>query len=191
MDADFLKELKRMADIEIPENASTNDADDFSNTFSTDSIDRYSKVHKDNLQKGMLLDIEASYPMPAYLKEQIIERTKQPDIQPMSSKRKRSKKLELFLYSCKVSAAVAASLVIIITVSVTQGKIADLPQQDTIAIERQQRESTTNDNLTREHTLSEQDFSKQSKISEKINKSSESITNWLQDFPGNLFEQEK
>lgn len=136
MDAEFLEQLKKMAEMDIP-------------------------------------DMKEEYQMPAYLKEQIIERTKQPDIQPVSAKRKCSKRMELFLYSCKVSAAVAASLVIIITVSATQSSISTVPNRNTSVMEHLQ------------------EFSEPNRISQKISKGSQSITNWLQDFPAELFHYEQ
>lgn len=174
MDAEFLEQLKKMAEMEIPDEFESHQTD---------------KPQEDKICT-FLPDTKSEHQMPAYLKEQIINRAKQPDMQPVSSKRKRSKRMELFLYSCKVTVAVAASLVIIITLSATQGAITELPHRDTSAIENQQLETAT-DNLIREDAATEQDFSEQNKISQKISESSESITDWLQDFPGKLFKQQK
>lgn len=161
MDAEFLEQLKQMAETDIPERKSTDIADELhakvKNKLSVDNTNMF------------LSDIKEEYQMPAYLKEQIIERTKQPDIQPVSAKRKHSKRMELFLYSCKVSAAVAASLVIIITVSATQSTISTVPDRNFSVIEHLQ------------------EFSEPNRISQKINKGSQSITDWLQDLPGELF----
>ncbi|MCM1158087.1 MAG: hypothetical protein NC300_05140 [Bacteroidales bacterium] len=67
--------------------------------------------------------------MPAYLKEQIITRTAQPDMQTAAMPKRFSKRMELFLYSCKVTAAVAACLLLMITFSVTQSRLSALPEE--------------------------------------------------------------
>ena len=62
--------------------------------------------------------------MPAYLKEQILTRVSQPDMQIVSTPRRISKRMEFFLYSCRVTVAVAASLLLLFVASFSQSIVA-------------------------------------------------------------------
>ncbi len=62
--------------------------------------------------------------MPAYLKEQILTRVSQPDMQIVATPRKISKRMEFFLYSCRVTVAVAASLLLLFVASFSQSIVA-------------------------------------------------------------------
>ncbi len=172
MDTEFLEQLKQMAEMDITDELSP----EYSDAFSINDTVKQSQ--------NTLHNMDTTYQMPAYLKEQIITRTKQADFQVVSTKRKYSKQTELFLYSCKVTAAVAASLAIIITLSITQ--------------EQLQNSQYRNNSVTEswEHPVKEDNFSTDEKvapdqISKKISNHSQSITDWLQDFSGNLFESKK
>lgn len=66
----------------------------------------------ERLAEALMQEDAASEP-PSYLPEQILERTKQLDVQATVTIRQTSKKLQLFLYSLKVGAAVAFSLLIL------------------------------------------------------------------------------
>ena len=184
MDSEFLEQLKQMAELDIPENFSLDKAIE----SSTEEMHTSSMNSIDSLQ----ITLEEHTHMPAYLKEQMINRTKQPDMQPVSVKRKRSKRLELFLYSCKVSAAVAASLAIIITVSATQSSISELPDNSYSATGSLLQDNTSeNEDWNVETSEVNNKTYKKNDISKKINDSSRSITNWLQTFPDKILKQEK
>lgn len=61
----------------------------------------------------ILMQDDAAGEAPSYLPEQILERTKQLDVQATVTIKQTSKKLQLFLYSLKVGAAVAFSLLVL------------------------------------------------------------------------------
>lgn len=105
MDQEFMKLLSQMAECELPEGNQT----------------------AEQLEQSVS-DIQ----MPAYLQEQIMNRSKQADMQPISTPRRFSKRMELFLYSCKVTAAVAASLAIMVTTAITQNQYNLQSQKDTL-----------------------------------------------------------
>lgn len=69
--------------------------------------------------------------MPAYLKEQILTRVSQPDMQTVATPRKISKRMEFFLYSCRVTVAVAASLLLLFVASFSQSIVAPQPGANT------------------------------------------------------------
>ena len=69
--------------------------------------------------------------MPAYLKEQILTRVSQPDMQIVATPRKISKRMEFFLYSCRVTVAVAASLLLLFVASFSQSIVAPQPGANT------------------------------------------------------------
>lgn len=108
--------------------------------------------------------------MPAYLKEQIITRTAQPDMQIHAAPRRFSKRMELFIYSCKVAAAVAACLVMIVTFSSTQGFISSLPKQTESLLETDFTENTLHS------------------IVNKLNNGSRNITGWLQNLSSDIMD---
>ena len=110
--------------------------------------------------------------MPDYLKEQILERAAQPDIQVVTTPRHISRRMELFLYSCRVTAAVAASLLILLVTSLTQEPFHSTSEPPA----RVQVDVTGT-------------------ITEHFSDSSQNITGWLQDFSkqmmhGNLQKKE-
>lgn len=100
--------------------------------------------------------------MPAYMKEQLITRMEQPDIQTASSVKKLSKKLELFLFGCKVTAAVAASLLIMITSSLTGNPTAETTPVSVPSVKQ------------------EKEFDVTGQIIKQLNSSSSGVTSWLQ-----------
>lgn len=71
--------------------------------------------------------------MPAYLKDQILTRVAQPDMQIAATPRRFSKRMELFLYSCRVTVAVAASLLLLFAASFSQSVVTPEPKADTQA----------------------------------------------------------
>ena len=71
--------------------------------------------------------------MPAYLKEQILTRVAQPDMQMAATPRRFSKRMEFFLYSCRVTVAVAASLLLLFAASFSQSVVTPEPKADTQA----------------------------------------------------------
>lgn len=56
-------------------------------------------------------------PAPAYLKEQILERSQMPDVKLEQSAKATSKQIQLFFYSLKTAAAVGIALLLLSTVS--------------------------------------------------------------------------
>ncbi|MCM1498029.1 MAG: hypothetical protein NC124_06135 [Clostridium sp.] len=117
---------------------------------------------------GDELDDSSGLRMPRYLKEQIITRTTQPDMQITAAPRRISKRLELFIYSCKVTAAVAACLVMMITFSATQNHFPSLPEQTESLLEADFAENALNS------------------IIDQLNDGSQNITSWLQNFSGDI-----
>lgn len=69
--------------------------------------------------------------MPAYLKEQILTRVAQPDMQIVATPRRISKRMEFFLYSCRVTVAVAASLLLLFAASFSQSIVTPQPRANT------------------------------------------------------------
>lgn len=120
MDSEFMKLLSQMAESELPEGS-----------YTADKLEHY--LLDEQLKQNYEQDTDAAttdIQMPAYLREQIITRSKQPDMQVVASPKRFPKRVELFLYSCKVTAAVAASLVIMVTAAITQNQLNSLPQRD-------------------------------------------------------------
>ncbi len=103
--------------------------------------------------------------MPEYLMDQILTRSRQRDMQALTAPKRFSRRVELFLYGCKVSAAVAASLLIMVTASVTQSQLKTLPQPDT---------------TSPKETEIQRDVS--GTILEHLTNGSQYVTGWLQDF---------
>lgn len=108
MEPEFLKLLSQMAEEELTK-------DNISNAAHT----------ANQLEQFIAADSSVEHTfMPSYLKEQIINRAHQPDIHFEKNTKKFPKQLELFLFSCKVTAAVAASLLIMVTATATQSKLS-------------------------------------------------------------------
>lgn len=75
------------------------------------------------------VQVKASRQAPAYLKGQILERKAMADVQAAAAMHRTSKKMQLFYYSLKTAAAVAAALFILFAVSgYEQNKVA-VPQE--------------------------------------------------------------
>lgn len=120
MDSEFMKLLSQMAESELPEGSHT------ANQLEHYLFGEQLKQNYEQNTGNVVPDVKT----PAYLKEQIITRSKQPDMQAVASPKRFPKRVELFLYSCKVTAAVAASLVIMVTAAITQNQLNSLPQRD-------------------------------------------------------------
>lgn len=138
MDSEFIKLLSMMAETELTD---------------------------DSMPEAMKTAERLEHWMPDYLKEQILTRSQQPDMQALTAPKRFSRRVELFLYGCKVSAAVAASLLIMVTASVTQSQLKTLPQLDT---------------TSQKETEIQRDVS--GTILEHLTNGSQYVTGWLQDF---------
>lgn len=141
-------------------------------------LEQLKQLSKMELSDSLPDTLNTECKMPSYLKEQMITRTKQPDIQMISAKKTFSKQMELFLYSCRVSVAMVASLLMIVTISASQSQLQNLYQQDHSVIQDIQQKAT----IAHSNTSKAKDL-KPNIISQKISKSSQTITSWLQDFP--------
>lgn len=98
--------------------------------------------------------ISITHSMPVYLPEQIINRTKQADVQVKSPKQK---KLELFFYSCKVSVAVAASVALMMVGTFYPDlSLRNRDKKEGVAIHKQ--------------------------INQKLMEGNQTITDWLQSY---------
>ena len=97
--------------------------------------------------------------MPAYLKEQILTRVAQPDMQIVATPRRISKRMEFFLYSCRITVAVAASLLLLFAASFSQSVVTPQPKINT------QTQLDVTDTITDHFTTN-----------------STTITGWLQSF---------
>lgn len=153
MDSEFMKLLSMMAETELTD----------------DSMPEAMKT-AERLEHWMPEGLPEQIPeqdirMPDYLKEQILTRSQQPDMQALTAPKRFSRRVELFLYGCKVSAAVAASLLIMVTASVTQSQLKTLPQPDT---------------TSQKETEIQKDVS--GTILEHLTNGSQYVTGWLQDF---------
>lgn len=114
-----------------------------------------------SIKEANLLERDAgSNRMPAYLKEEILTRVAQPDIQIVATPRKISKRMEFFLYSCRVTVAVAASLLLLFVASFSQSIVT--PQQEA-------------------NTQTQLDVT--DAITDHFTNNSTAITGWLQSFP--------
>ena len=122
MDQEFVKLLSQMAECELPEGIQT-----------VGQIEQYLYTEQESAnQKEPTTQPVSGIQMPAYLREQLIHRSKQADMHPVSTPRRFSKRTELFLYSCKITAAVAASLAIMLTTAITQNQYNLQSQKDTL-----------------------------------------------------------
>lgn len=148
MDSEFLKQLEEMAEAD----------------FSDEGI--RNAVQTSNQLEKMVAREEIQ--MPAYLKEQMINRINQPDIQAKESARKISKKLELFIFSCKVTAVVAASLVIMIAVGYTQ-----VFQGEHSKLSSSEKEMNMADNIV-----------------EQLDKGSDNVINWFTSVSDHIMEND-
>lgn len=164
MDSEFIKLLSTMADAGISDD-NRQEALKSANQLEHWVLENQQKQSFEPDTKDTVQDIK----MPAYLKEQIITRSQQPDIQVLTTSKRISRRMELFLYGCKVAAAVAASLVIMVTTAITQNQINSLPQADTSSL-----------------TQTENEIDVSGTIMEHLNGSSEQITSWLQNFSSNI-----
>ncbi len=97
--------------------------------------------------------------MPAYLKDQILTRVAQPDMQIVATPRRISKRMEFFLYSCRITVAVAASLLLLFAASFSQSVVTPQPKINT------QTQLDVTDTITDHFT-----------------NNSTTITGWLQSF---------
>lgn len=105
------------------------------------------------------IPVAGSNRMPAYLKEQILTRVAQPDMQMAATPRRISKRMELFLYSCRVTVAVAASLLLLFAASFSQSIVTPQPRANT------QTQLDVTDAIT-----------------DHFSNNSSTITGWLQSF---------
>lgn len=153
MDSEFIKLLSVMAETELT---------DDSMPEAMKTAQRLEHWIPEGLPEQSL---EQDIRMPDYLKEQILTRSQQPDMQALTAPKRFSRRVELFLYGCKVSAAVAASLLIMVTASVTQSQLKTLPQPDT---------------TSPKETEIQRDVS--GTILEHLTNGSQYVTGWLQDF---------
>lgn len=79
--------------------------------------------------ESLEVQMSASRQAPAYLKKQILERKEMADVRAAAAVHRTSKKMQLFYYSLKTVAVVAASLLILFSISgYEQNKVA-LPQE--------------------------------------------------------------
>lgn len=158
MDPEFLKTLSQMAEEEL-------DVDNISNAVQS----------ANHLEQLIVNDTTCEHIfMPSYLKEQMTNRMKQPDILLGKSVKKIPKQLELFLFSCKVTAAVAASLLILIAGSMTQNKLSSIELP-----ERQPYEAR------------ETEIDISGTIMKHLNKGSLEVTNWFQSVSTTLMGNDK
>lgn len=161
MDSEFIKLLSEMAENE-PENSNR----------TVSQLEHY--LYEEQLRQHYEQDIKSptvNARMPAYLKEQIITHRELLDMQTVTTPKRLSKRMELFLYSCKVTTAVAASLVLMFTASVTQNHLNAIPQDSSM--------------------IQKQNINIGGNIIKHLNSGSQTVTNWLQDFSGGLFEQKE
>lgn len=148
MDKEFLEMLSQMAN----ETLSNDNA-----THAAETANRLEQIiSQDN-------KYDHSF-MPAYLKEQMINRIGQPDIQAEKSAKRISKQMELFLFGCKVTAAVAASLLIMVTTTTMQSRLP--------------KDGTFKEPFSYQTEMENIDIS--GNIMKHLNKGSSDITNWLQ-----------
>lgn len=162
MDSEFIKLLSTMAETELTD-------DSLPEAMKTaDRLEHWMPQEQSCSQQDMI-NIAQNIRMPGYLKEQILTRSQQPDMQAVTAPKRFSRRMELFLYGCKVSAAVAASLLIMVTASVTQNQLKSLPQPDTTS--QKETEIPTNVSGT---------------ILEHLSNGSQYITGWLQDFSNGI-----
>lgn len=158
MDSEFLKMLSQMAEEELTK-------DNISNATHT----------ANQLEQLIAADSSSEHTfMPSYLKEQIINRAHQPDIQLEKSSKKIPKQLELFIFSCKVSAAVAASILIMATATVTQSKFTS---SDVLKSDSQQCKKA--------------DVDIPDTVMEHLNNGSLMVTSWLQSLSTTIMRDEK
>lgn len=161
MDSEFIKLLSMMAETELTD-------DNMPEAMKTaDRLEHWMPQEQSSQQD--MLNITQDIRMPEYLKEQILTRSQQPDMQAVTAPKRFSRRMELFLYGCKVSAAVAASLLIMVTASVTQNQLKSLPQPDTTC---------------QKETEIPMDVS--GTILEHLSNGSQYITGWLQDFSNGI-----
>lgn len=148
MDKEFLEILSRMAD----EHLSNDNA-----AHAAQTANRLEQIISQDDKYDQTF-------MPAYLKEQMLNRASQPDIQTEKSVKRFSKQVELFLYGCKVTAAVAASLLIMVTTTTLQNRLpeTDIPKEP----------------FSYQSEMENIDIS--GSIMKHLNKGSDSITSWLQ-----------
>ncbi len=73
---------------------------------------------------------------PAYLREEILQRTQQMDVQMAANVKERSRQMQLFLYSLKVGLAVMSSIFLLMLTNNVQG----LQPEDGRVWEREQEE---------------------------------------------------
>lgn len=148
MDKEFLELLSKMADEDL----------------SGDNIIHASQTAS---HLGQMISNDNIYEhtfMPAYLKEQIINRTEQPDIQAFKTNKRFSKRLELFLFGCKVTASVAASLVIMAASTTLQSRLIETNLLQASVLRQTEHQDTDISDSIMKH----------------LNKGSSDITNWLQ-----------
>lgn len=158
MDPEFLKALSQMAEEEL-------------------NPDNISNANQSVNYLEQLIANDPAYEhtfMPSYLKEQITSRIHQPDIQVGKSVRKFPKRLELFLYGCKVTAAIAASLLIMIMGSITQNNLPSMEIPE-----------------ARPYQSKEADIDISGTIMKHLNKGSLEVTNWLQSVSNSLMDNNK
>ena len=158
MDPEFLKALSQMAEEELGSD----------NILNANQSANY-------LEQLIVNDSACEHTfIPSYLKEQITSRIHQPDMQMGKSVRKFPKHLELFLYGCKVTAAIAASLLIMIMGSITQNNLSpiEIPQ-------------------AKQYQSKETDIDISGTIMKHLNNGSLEVTNWLQAVSNSLMDNDK
>lgn len=164
MDSEFIKLLSMMAETELTD-------DNMPEAMKTaEQLEHW--MPEKLPEQGSRQDIINTAPdirMPDYLKEQILTRSRQPDMQALTAPKRFSRRMELFLYGCKVSAAVATSLLIMVTASVTQSQLRTLPQPET---------------TFPKETEIQRDVS--GTILEHLTSGSRYVTGWLQDFSSGI-----
>lgn len=114
--------------------------------------------------------------LPAYMKQQLIEKGEQPDVIKPTKARVHSKRIELFLYSCKVASAVAACLLMLFVTQLTTSEVSQ--SSDT---------TKTNNSYKSEFLLEKPSDS----LSSYLSDGSSAVAGWLQDFSSCILEQIK
>ncbi len=179
MDEEFLKLLQEMAN--IPDFPSEPQAENFLDASTTAANQKAEQLADYVSNTSFKNDAE----IPAYLKNQILNRVHQPDIQRIvnspTPKKPYSKQLELFFYSCKVAGAVAAAFAIMISSSLTRqwmqengNKLIESPTAFTASDTGSP--SSTSDTKPDKANADGNTI----RITEHFNKGSSAFTSWLQ-----------
>ena len=127
------------------------------------------------MEEGMLME------SPGYLKEEVLSRTRQMDVQAAVKLKETSRQMQLFMYSLKVGLAVAFSIFLLTVTADIQNINLELPENQQVEQMQEKR---------REAREQKESRGQEGSITDRLRKGSSWVTGILNDVSSGIFRVE-